>query len=478
MGIHKLLSFVKSVSELHFPQFESKENIYISNVIYFDMTYKLIEVYNQFMKTEDLNNYGSVSSESDESVLNRLFAFVAKELSNLFSKLINYNRAIYVFVDYVVPDAVIDFNLLFKDFVNDKVGKRERINYIPMVKREYVKYLEDGENMALQQGGEVFNYIAQSVRCMMEVSSIKCKLAGQSIEEWISIPCLLKRNAQNTEMMKKLNYLMNVGRFRYLVLRGAKLMTKRKRGNRMFGFFEKDEWAEGNINATLANVLKKGDLEKVKKYNHYIPFSLVLYALPLIVSMIKTKGVYYLGCEVESDFAIAKHVRAYSKHCFPTIYTTDTDLLVLLSDVDCIVKMNGGNIRKPYLINPVVFWRHLFGCDLSPKVIKIMCVLLGSDYNPFHQDSPIHIKHFKEVLGWLGVKNYNEIDEDLLLVKICMKMNEHKESRFVQQTAAAMNIYLNDIEKKLHYINNVEPCEIDAIGFLRHFRNNWFTQLR
>ena len=139
----------------------------------------------------------------------------------------------------------------------------------------------------------------------------------------------------------------------------------------MFGFFDKDEWVENNINATLANVMKKNDYNKLKRFNEYIPFSLVLYSLPIIISYINTPSVYYLGCEIESDFAISKHIHTYSKNSFPTIYTTDTDLLVLLSDVDCVVKMNYPGCKKPYLINPVQFWRNIFNCNLSPRITRL-----------------------------------------------------------------------------------------------------------
>ena len=190
------------------------------------------------------------------------------------------------------------------------------------------------------------------------------------------------------------------------------------------------------------------------------------------MKQIKTKGVYYLGCEVESDFAIVKHVKSYSKHSFPTIYTNDSDLLVLLNDVDCIVKLNVGTCKKTYLLNPVKFWEELFGCKMNPRIIKIMCVLLGTDYNPYSSESPIHVKNFKEILQWLNVENYSDIDEDLLLVKIYMIMKSNPESKYCQQTARALNLYLNDIEYNLHYINEDEALKVNVNGFLRLYRSN------
>lgn len=82
--------------------------------------------------------------------------------------------------------------------------------------------------------------------------------------------------------------------------------------------------------------------------------------LPNLVHRIKTKlsqskckDVYLeiLGCNVEADYVIRKHIKTYSPTYNmknkpnqysmnkPTIFTTDTDLLVMLSDVDCVVNL-------------------------------------------------------------------------------------------------------------------------------------------
>lgn len=469
MGIHKLLSYIKNTSEIYFPQFENNNNIYISNVIYFDMTYKLIEMYNHFMK----NDYEKLMNADEDVVVDKLFKHIVKELTNLFEKLINYNRAIYVFIDYRFADSVIMFNLLFKDYVDLAIDRKERLNCIPMIERKYIDYLKKDD---VKVDGAVFGYITKNVRCMYELVSKYEKLNDLDINEWVSLRYLLKSAGDETDYHMKLTYLDNVGKFRYMMLRGAKWLTKKNRSDRMFSFFSRDEYVEANLNKTLTNVLEKGDLEKMRKFNRYIPFNFVLYCLPLIVDMIKTKGVYYLGCEVESDFAIVKHVRTYSKHSFPTIYTNDSDLLVLLSDVDCIVKLNMTAYKKTYLLNPVAFWKQIFGCEMSSRVIKILCVLLGTDYNPYSSESPIHIKNFKEALSMLGVSKYSEIDEDLLLVKIYMIMKENEGNKYCQQTARALNVYLNDIEYGLHYITNIEPSSVNAKGFLNMFRSNWLTK--
>ena len=53
-------------------------------------------------------------------------------------------------------------------------------------------------------------------------------------------------------------------------------------------------------------------------------------------------------------------------------------------------------------------------------------------------------------------------------------MRQYPDSKYVQQTALALNIYLNDIETNFHFINNIDPGSIDTEKFLRIFRNSWF----
>ena len=57
-------------------------------------------------------------------------------------------------------------------------------------------------------------------------------------------------------------------------------------------------------------------------------------------------------------------------------------------------------------------------------------------------------------------------------------MNENKNSLSVKQTAFALNIYLNDIEKDLHFINNIEKDSINVKQFLNLFRSSWFLAIK
>ena len=138
MGIHNLLKYIRTDGNVNLTQCESGKNIYISNIIYFDVTYKLIEIYNKFITS----NVSLIPNQYDmDTKINELLKFVEVELTNMFIRLKNLNRVIYVFVDYKFMNKLKECNVLFKDFLNINIDEHERVNSIPMIKRKYVKLL-------------------------------------------------------------------------------------------------------------------------------------------------------------------------------------------------------------------------------------------------------------------------------------------------------------------------------------------------
>lgn len=193
----------------------------------------------------------------------------------------------------------------------------------------------------------------------------------------------------------------------------------------------------------------------------------ILYMIgPILEEILKNNKfnaeINVYGCEMEADFALLKHVSVYNRRSFPVIDSPDTDMLCNLCDVPCLIHMkriypskgdSKGPVKtKEYYINPVNFWKHVFrGKVLNKNIIKILCVLLGTDYNPYEKISPIHIKSFDEILEKMGLKSFDEIDEDALRLYVYNVMKEHPTDKYVIATALALNMYLNDsIEGKLH----------------------------
>lgn len=158
--------------------------------------------------------------------------------------------------------------------------------------------------------------------------------------------------------------------------------------------------------------------------------------------------VTFYGCSIEADFAIAKHIVTYNKNVCPIVITTDTDLLALLCDVDCILKFSMG--KHTYFVNPVEFWQKVFGTTLSPVVIKMLCIMKGVDYNIV--DTGIKIYRFGDILGILHINSFDELTEDRLYAYICEYLEKNKDKPETQYTAIAINLYINDMESSFYEI--------------------------
>lgn len=511
MGIHNLIKYINIKNSINLAQCESGNNIYISNIVYFDMTYKLIEIYNKFM---NLSNKVDIDFEFR---INELLSYMEKELLNMFTKLKNFNRIIYVFIDYKFMNNLKERNIVFKDFLNMNIEEHEHVNSIPMIKRKYLKLLDNEDEY------NTMKYLIKKIRCMFELKSIYSVSNKLDIEKYISIPYLIKLE-KNEGKHKKLSILLDEGKFRYLMLRGGKYLVKKQRRKKLFSFFgsetsfspcssrsEKNispcdnESTTFNVDKLLFNSVSKNGIEKFNEFNNYIPFTIIIYLFPMFVKKINFDNVKFFGCEIESDFALSKHVHAYSKNAFPTIYSSDTDMLCLMCDVDCIIKLSIKNNKQKYLkntknsrndeqyiykchnnvnvsnnstfyINPVRFWQGIFKCKLSTNIIKILCVLMGTDYNPYHPKSPIHIRHFHDILKILNVDKFENIDEDILLAKIYVIMKNNENDIHCMQTAIALNIYLNELESKMHFITkNTNVNKIDMQRFLKYSKQTILT---
>jgi hypothetical protein len=108
------------------------------------------------------------------------------------------------------------------------------------------------------------------------------------------------------------------------------------------------------------------------------------------------------------------------------------------------------------VINPPKFWQSVFGCVMDSQVIKILCVLLGTDYNKYRRGSVIHLKCFSEILTWLNLKNYSEMTLEMLKNYVYVKIQKYPADMNIKETVVALNLYLNNIEGDLQPIDIVD----------------------
>lgn len=376
--------------------------------------------------------------------------------------------------------------------------------------------------------------ILPKIRCKYEVESVYNVTDDE--HDFINILDELEFAKNLGEKYKPyldiLTSCVNHGRYRYLMLRGGKRNTMNDR------------------------------IKKIKRYNGNIiksfPFPLVMHKVPDIVKRFNkfapemSKKVSFFGCSNESDFAISKHIHTYNKHSYPTIYTNDTDMVVLLADVDCVinltcdnyyrykaesyvykgkpdtytgkgklesyasyskpeanhisvVRFNDSNVslsnrfnninkitlgQRAYQpqhnsftnqfknnmiqLNPKTFWRTITMDDsINIDVIKMIAILMGTDYNRNYDSPVLHIRSITEALDIFNVNDFDKLDFDAMKFNIYEKMLEFYQNgstKFAQptfdkivnyfsQTSIAINIYLNDDIEKFIAISGQEPTD-------------------
>ena len=143
----------------------------------------------------------------------------------------------------------------------------------------------------------------------------------------------------------------------------------------------------------------------LNNFKNTVNYTLIVNLIPILISRVKEQIkdlhlkeiVEFIGCENESDFVIRKHILLYNSLNCPTIYTNDSDLFMLLCDINCYIRVKSPllNIR----IKPNLFWQWLTGLEnIYLNDIAAFCCILGNDYN-----------HFK-FMKW-KVDNLNDIRE-------------------------------------------------------------------
>jgi hypothetical protein len=327
-----------------------------------------------------------------------------------------------------------------------------------MIHQRYLEQLASGSN---------FDEIYPEVRNMFELTSIYASVTP-CVNEYISLVYCKKILGYAVDA------LIEHGWHRYLMLRAAKREVSTQRHMRLrYGYLE-NGIIDGrkSLNRELYSC-SRGDISILSSIAAHIPYNLLIYAMDEISSRITSNmpNVIFFGCEFEADFAIVSHIRKYSRNILPTIYTNDTDLIALLSDIHCIVRMEDG--KKTIVVDPARLFSSIFGERmLSSRVIRILCVLQGTDYNPYNAASPIHLQSLTD-------KGWYMLDEDALLLRVYRVMRRYPESIYIRQTALAMNIYLHGearLESMLHVLGVGEHvCEKNIDRFLHIVNRNMFV---
>lgn len=421
MGIRGLLQYIKKYSDKmksnkRLNQVSVNNDIYISNVIYLDYTAQLIKMYYKHIN----------SVKTPREMIN----IMVKDMIKLFDKMLLYNNNVYVFVDYKVMEDIDETDVVFSEYIispND-IDDEEYQSSTPILKKEYYEQIMN----------EDVSKLIMKVRCMFELERVYN--LTESMDDYVNL--MNELELANKEGDKnKINILqrfINQGWYRYIILRGGKHNTSLNR----------------------LKAIKKRNAN----YETAFPFTVIIHAIPTIVKKLYkmkpnyTNCVSFFGCSSESDFSIVKHVKIYNRNSYPTICTNDTDLILLLNDIDCVVNFTYNENGKIYTasINPKQFWINVFGKEFDSDVIKMIVILMGSDYNHFTH-SPIRIKSIEEFLVKIRKNSFEELSNDDVRIAILKLINDNVNKEVVEDnekkitndicvkyTVTAFNIYLND----------------------------------
>lgn len=386
---------------------------------------------------------------------------------------------------------------LLSDYISQLQFNKDHIDSIPMIPKN------------LNILTTPISILKESVRNLYELRLKNCICDYQNLYTLL----LNSRSSGNINEETIIQSIINFGLYRYIVLRGAKNYTRRDRNIKTLcravhaqkSFVESTELKNvlDNINvrlySKLINANKNNQNNKNEENNEIdlnnktkwefinnsefqqtldnfktnVNYTLIVNLIPILVSKIKSEiksrklstQIDFIGCENESDFVIRKHILLYNSLNCPTIYTTDSDLFMLLSDVNCYIRIKSSNLN--IRIKPNLFWQWLTGLqNVYLNDIIAFCCVLGNDYNHFRFtkykiDTINDIRELFKNNKTLYCNIYNHAIKLYQKYKVAQKgpMNE------LLYFLISLDMYkqCDLIENEIHYIDTVNPNIYDKM---------------
>ena len=392
---------------------------------YLDAHYILLQLYD--MKSPDLNKLP----------LSEALKYMADRLHSHLLSLLEKHETIYVFID---KHRLEDFDYykadpdLFHDYLPKPSGfdQKELIKYKPLIHINQFKNIKSFDPKTIRLSNELFNSKSE------EHNPLK--------SDYVSILSLETKT-------EKINEVLDHAWYRLLITKGAKMETNK----------ERKEYNKRNKRTHMSSII------------YYFP--IIIDFINKIITPDQKNRVQFFNCLLEGETAIVRHILD-NKPKKPDIYTCDTDMILLLGNQDCFVYLYDKCNKCTYIIHPPSFWNSFLGnhsskTQLDLRVVKIICVLRGSDYNKseYSKKKPqkrhfniwsrygfanldgtgregeydLILNNYSEILDIMGVKNFSDIKfEDLkTLLLNSVKFNDTKFNRMV---LLACNMYLQDLD--------------------------------
>jgi len=463
MGIIKLTKFFNEYIE-YLNSIPKSHTQIISEICYIDYTANLVITTSNISKKYLKNKSNSIFDICNEIINTSVNNIIEQVENNKYFKkyIIVFD---YKFISKFNSKFQFNEELLY-DYIQQLQFNKDHIDAIPMIPKNLDIKLTP------------ITILKESVRNLYELRIKNC------IHEYQNLYVLLKENSENEEIIKS---LINFGLHRYIVLRGAKNHTRRDRNIKTLcktvhsqkSFVESSELENilDNINVRLFSLFSKSNSSEfqntLSNFKNSINYTLIVNLIPILVSKIKMKllelkiktQIDFIGCENESDFVIRKHILLYNSLNCPTIYTTDSDLFMLLSDINCYIRIKtpSMNIR----IKPNLFWQWLTGLkNIYLNDIIAFCCILGNDYNHFKftkykVDTTEDIRELFKNNKTLYNNIYNHAIKLYQKYKLLKKEPVNELLYFL----ISLDMYkqCDLIENEIHYINQINPNTFDKL---------------
>ena len=394
MGIIKLLKF--------FEKYVKTANIAQSNidskVCYIDYTSNLVVTTNNVARNKEYVKL---------PIIDKIRLIIDTNTTNIVKQL-SHNKYFTKYVIVFDYKYLSKFNSLFKfsDIIINNYNKyfqfkKDYIDSIPMIPK----------NLNLSTP---INILKESVRNFYEI-----RINNLNPLNYQNLYLLLSKTNDESDKVI-IQSLINAGITRYIVLRGAKNTTRRNRRNKILcksihssKTYTKSSLLQNkmdNINIRLFESMPDEQLFNsiLADFKNTVNYPLIINLIPILVSRVKdelnkyfnnknihsfnnkntnshnliTDNIEFIGCENESDYVIRKHILLYNSLNCPTIYTNDSDLFMLLADINCYIRIKSPSLNVR--IKPNVFWQWLTDQkNIYYDNIVALCCLMGNDYNHF-----------------------------------------------------------------------------------------------
>ena len=383
MGVKKLGKFIDDYIKSHPNECKRRK----SKVTYYDFTGKLISLYDK--------KYYSYTSMRD------IIIDISKDIHKCLMKYTNKSdNQVYAFIDRHFFSPISSDNIYLKKYLPDKkyydkYEDREYLHYDLYIPREYVN--SDVE------------CIKNNLRCQFEIED------DLDFEDYVKLsPEHIKCSSEEYED------ILYHGWYRFLIKRGSKYETMTKR----------------------AKAYKHKDAS-IKFWEIMNNFGSIVEEIYEKHPEIRNK-MLFLGCTTENDFAIESHIRSFNND-FPTILTNDTDMIVNLCDIECQLSLYRDG--RTYYVQPKMFWKSILGCDVDKKIVKLMCISMGTDYNKAYCNNEFNIMKFDEWLDRMNVERYKDIKFEDMMDYIDNYLRKCKHN-IVHSISMSVNVYLNNFETR------------------------------